>query len=635
MKTFTIILLIILVIPFSCSPDYVSTLQKQAEDALKRRDYSAAISYFEKSLSLDPQNQELNYFLGQAYLLLLYAKGNQINHVDPFIAGQSSKYFRKAIEISPKYEGRKFIFGPRSKIQGIWSAVAMTYLSAGKTDSALYAFKKGQSEGGFYPALLEYNQNTMASCDNNAILFTYGDNDTFPMWYLQFIEGYRKDITIVNLSLLNMPWYIKQLMNKYPFGNNNILMNLTDEKMDHLKNMKWDESVVTIPVNNDSKNIEGNVQWRLTPTTSNNHLRVQDLVLLEILKANNWMRPIYFSSTVPKLNFLGLNDYLSFEGLVYRLKSHKEDSSVAQLENNCLDVYTYNGIHDEKLQQIEELQILFQNYRAGFNRLASFSSSAGRNDKANEILKFMNSKLPERLLPYPEASVKKVSKKDMWKIGLKKFREEKGVNWSDDFNEKNKRWEWDYNSGTGYKYLNSDFEGNTVLAAGISKLSDSLSYSDCSLYTYLKPDDEVTVEARMKFSDNNGFGDAGRGSRGFGFWDGAGHNVAWFFGLSPESLSEGQGFKAVVRNDGEKPLIKNIQIDLRDWHIYRIDLLNNRTRFLIDDIKIAEFAQRPRNLNKLSIWLDNYGVKSDTTRFYLGLKTDQKIWVDWVKFRTK
>ena len=57
----------------------------------------------------------------------------------------------------------------------------------------------------------EYARNILAGLDENAILFTNGDNDTFPIWYLQEVEKFRNDITVVNLSLVNLPWYVKQL----------------------------------------------------------------------------------------------------------------------------------------------------------------------------------------------------------------------------------------------------------------------------------------------------------------------------------------------------------------------------------------------------------------------------------------
>jgi|WetSurMetagenome_2_1015567.scaffolds.fasta_scaffold00149_27 tetratricopeptide (TPR) repeat protein len=152
--------------------------------------------------------------------------------------------------------------------------------------------------------------NFLMSCDKDGILITNGDNDTFPLWALQEAYGIRKDIRIVNLSLLNTDWYIKQLKDVEP----RVPISFTYSQIDAL-NAELNPFVEPTPYTLSNAGIQVIVPGRKQQQV----LRVQDRMVLNIIDSNRWRKPVYFAVTVSDDNFMGLDPYLQMEGLVYRI----------------------------------------------------------------------------------------------------------------------------------------------------------------------------------------------------------------------------------------------------------------------------------------------------------------------------
>ena len=250
----------------------------------------------------------------------------------------------------------------------------------------------------------DYSYNILQSVGPNGILFTNGDNDTFPLWYLQEVENIRKDVAVVNLSLLNTPWYIKQWKEARP--ENTKFINLSDNQVDAITSrlQRWEEKKVQVPVNNDPKNDQGYIEWNLKPTFAGQALRVQDIMILRIIKDANWKVPIYFAVTVSQSNRIGLDSYLDMQGLTFQLKSHKTDPvdqdmmyknlmtqigpdnwstgfdisefrSDANEENinwsrDYQPGYMYRNLGNEKIYYNDQIIRLLQNYRSAYMQLA-------------------------------------------------------------------------------------------------------------------------------------------------------------------------------------------------------------------------------------------------------------------------
>ncbi len=250
----------------------------------------------------------------------------------------------------------------------------------------------------------DYSYNILQSVGPNGILFTNGDNDTFPLWYLQEVENVRKDVAVVNLSLLNTPWYIKQWKEARPEKTK--FINLSDNQVDAITSrlQRWEEKKVQVPVKNDPKNDQGYIEWNLKPTFAGQALRVQDIMILRIIKDANWKVPIYFAVTVSQSNRIGLDSYLDMQGLTFQLKSHKTEpvdqdmmyknlmtqigpdnwSTGFDISEFRSDVneesidwsrdyqpgYMYRNLGNEKIYYNDQIIRLLQNYRSAYMQLA-------------------------------------------------------------------------------------------------------------------------------------------------------------------------------------------------------------------------------------------------------------------------
>jgi tetratricopeptide (TPR) repeat protein len=241
----------------------------------------------------------------------------------------------------------------------------------------------------------DYAYNLLQSCEPGGIIFTNGDNDTFPVWYMQEVENVRKDVRVVNLSLLNTPWYIKQLRDQEPKIQ---LGRLTNDDIDHLSVIPWKKSKVKIspPLDTDLPPLE----WELNPTIAGQALRVQDIMILQILEANRGQRPVYFATTVAPNNRLNLEPYLQMEGLTFRIHPQKVSRlDIRKIEHYLLNVYRYHNLDNRQVYYNDTITKLISNYRAAFFQVAVDYYYSGQKDSMLAILDSMAVKIPEEVTP--------------------------------------------------------------------------------------------------------------------------------------------------------------------------------------------------------------------------------------------
>lgn len=245
----------------------------------------------------------------------------------------------------------------------------------------------------------DYSRNMLETAEQDGIIFTNGDNDTFPLWYLQVVEGLRRDVRVVNLSLLNTNWYIKQLRDKQPqvpigLSDRDIDNRLTGMSEDALYRRYWPSEPElwrryrepnTSPQTWRVRTTDGGLmEWKVPATMhiptgmrgeqagEPNFLRVQDIMILHIVEQNRWRKPIYFAVTVSNSNLVGLEEYMTMEGLLFRLKDGKApEIDERKLPENLFETYRghYRNLNNPDVYYFPNVVNLLQNYRSGYLQL--------------------------------------------------------------------------------------------------------------------------------------------------------------------------------------------------------------------------------------------------------------------------
>ena len=316
---------------------------------------------------------------------------------------------------------------------------------------------KGHDRSGRYHQI-DFAKNLLNSCAKNAILFTGGDNDTFPLWYVQEVEGFRTDVRVCNLSLLGTDWYCEQMKRKtyesealpITFTTDQLLSGVNDQipfverlnapinLKDYLELVKKNDPAIQIPLTtgesinslpSDSlfltyniedvkklgfvpKQFEPYLNGQITWNIGKRDLLKNDLMQLEMIAQNNWKRPIYFAGTLANDNYLNLKDYMQLEGYAYRLlpiKVSQGDDGFANTDimyDNMLKKMAWRGMDNPNVYYDSEtyLKVPIITARLAFLRLADQLVREEKKTKAKEVLDYANKVLPDKSVPFDQLS---------------------------------------------------------------------------------------------------------------------------------------------------------------------------------------------------------------------------------------
>lgn len=284
----------------------------------------------------------------------------------------------------------------------------------------------------------DFGRNYLESCAPNAIIFTNGDNDTFPLWYLQEVEGIRTDVRVCNLSYLQTDWYIDQMrresydskplpiswkryqyvqgvrdvaqvynLPQYPSMELNTAIdsfllnpNLLKDGVGALPSpnlyLPIDKEQV-LKTNTVSAEFAENILPQIEINLKKNRIFKHEMMILEMLAQNNWERPIYFAVTVGDDYYMGLKDNFQLEGLAYRLVPMSQRGGGVNTNvmfDNMLNKFKWGGIDNPDIYLDENNLRMCRTFRMMFYQLVSALVKEEKNEKAIEALDYCMKVIP-------------------------------------------------------------------------------------------------------------------------------------------------------------------------------------------------------------------------------------------------
>ena len=366
--------------------------------------FKEAIKVLKTEIKVNPNNADAYYWAGRFSHYLVYDSRPFENKGNEWSKNEVLSNFKKAVQLNPNL-GDAYYF-----IAVEYSSRAREAIQNNNIQQAKKELIEARKFGGFPNYILEYARSILRTCEKNALLFSNQDPSINALMYVQLIEGYRKDVSVICVNLLERPFYIKYMrdgipneITKIPLSwNDNIVMNMYNY-------FPWKPQNISIKISSKQKQL-----YKFSDTSENFNMIVKDkwegtmwigtAAILNILENNKFERPVYCAMPYGD-DMFEFTDYLINEGFVskfmpFKTKGLEIEYNKSKIEASLLNPDFYKEFSDIKMHSQSRPNYFFvDNRRNLILNYIEFLLAHNNKEGAKNTYNRMKTLMPEKLSP--------------------------------------------------------------------------------------------------------------------------------------------------------------------------------------------------------------------------------------------